>query len=93
MNLSKLALFVAMSVGMAGIAVAVPPQDTSKQDMQDAGQDAKAAGRKTKDAAQDAGAATKKTAKKGAHKTKKAVNKGAEKTKEGAKKVQKKTQD
>ena len=59
-------------------------QESTKQDLKDAGHD-------TKDAAKDTGRATKHAAKKTGHAVKKGTNKAAEKTDEGAHKVKDKT--
>ncbi len=59
-------------------------QESTKQDLKDAGHD-------TKDAAKDTGRATKHAAKKTGHAVKKGTNKAAEKTEEGAQKVKDKT--
>ena len=87
MKLGKYALGVSLAVGAAGLAFAVPQQDSqgAKQDMKDAGQETKAA-------AKDTGRATKKTAKKTGHAVKKGTNKAAKKTDQGAQKVEDKTQ-
>jgi hypothetical protein len=72
----------AMLLGHPRISAA---QESTEQDLKDAGHD-------TKDASKDTGRATKHAAKKTGHAVKKGTNKAADKTEEGAYKVKEKTE-